>query len=59
MIVVPVFMISCHVSEKPNIGPLAAQTIITARQTANASGFPAAWATTVAHIVKSLLTAFA
>src|SRR5215213_11093922 len=39
-IVVPVLMTSCHVSVKPNIGPVAAHETTTPIATTNASGFP-------------------
>lgn len=40
--VVPVLMISCQVSEKPNTGPLAPQMRMTATAITNAVGRPAA-----------------
>ena len=42
---VPVLITSCHVSEKPKKGPLAAQMIITKQQIRNVIGAPAARAT--------------
>lgn len=42
--VVPVLMPSCHVSEHPNIGPVAAHTRTATRQTRKATGVPAACA---------------
>jgi hypothetical protein len=45
--VVPVLIMSCHVSEKSKIGPLIALTMITAQHGMTAIGRPAAW--TVRH----------
>jgi hypothetical protein len=53
MMVVPVLMISCHVSEKPNSGPVTPQITITITQTAKVSGFPAEWATADASSVNT------
>ena len=53
MIVVPVLMINCHVSEKPNNGPVIAQTTTTPTQVMNVVGVPAAWATAFAILVNS------
>jgi hypothetical protein len=44
-IVVPVLMISCHVSEKWKKGPLSAHTTTTTTQKAKVVGRPVAWAT--------------
>ena len=41
----PVLITSCPVSEKPNKGPLRAQTITTTQQTRHVVGAPAARAT--------------
>jgi len=41
-IVVPVLMTSCHVSEKPNNGPVTPHTITMATAATNANGVPAA-----------------
>ena len=38
--VVPVLMMSCHVSEKPKVGPVMAQTIMIARATTKAQALP-------------------
>ena len=51
--VVPVLMTSCHVSEKPKIGPLNPQTITIAQQRMKVIGRPAACAIVVAKWVKS------
>lgn len=40
MIVVPVLMTSCHVSEKPNSGPVMPQVIIMASATVKVAGVP-------------------
>ena len=40
MIVVLVLMMSCHVSLKPNIGPVSSQTTIIADAMENATGRP-------------------
>jgi len=45
MIVVPVFMTSCQVSEKLNIGPDIAQIIMTRKAPMNVEGFPVAFVT--------------
>src|SRR3954465_13226792 len=42
MIVVPVLMISCHVSENPKIGPVTAQIMITSTASMNVVARPAA-----------------
>jgi hypothetical protein len=39
-IVVPVLITSCHVLEKPNAGPLEAQTRTTSSASKNAGGEP-------------------
>jgi hypothetical protein len=39
-IVVPVLITSCHVSEKPNIGPVTTQAIITDRAIKKAEAVP-------------------
>jgi hypothetical protein len=44
-IVVPVFIINCHVSDHPNNGPETAQAAITVSAATNAAGLPAAAAT--------------
>jgi hypothetical protein len=41
-IVVPVLITSCHVSENPNTGPEAAQTMTTMQQIMKATACPAA-----------------
>ncbi len=41
-IVVPVLITSCQVSEKPNSGPVAAQTTTTSAAVRNAQGDPTA-----------------
>src|SRR4051812_1793347 len=53
---VPVLMRSCHVAEKPNVGPVTAQRRMTPNPRANVRGFPAALATAVANTVKALPT---
>jgi hypothetical protein len=47
-IVVLVLMMSCHVSEKPNTGPLKAHATTMAQQAMNVAGMPAACATVLA-----------
>ena len=47
MIVVPVFMTSCQVSEKPNKGPVIPQTTIIANAIIKADGLPVARVTFV------------
>ncbi len=42
MMVVPVLIISCQASEKPNAGPTSAQTRITAQAARNAQPVPSA-----------------
>jgi hypothetical protein len=51
MIVVEVFMISCHVSEKPKKGPLTAQISTKLTPTTKTVGLPAAVATAVAALL--------
>src|SRR5688500_15458356 len=51
--VVPVLMMSCHVSEKPKNGPLSAQATITSTQTTKVSGRPVACATVAANTAKT------
>ena len=46
--VVPVFMTSCHVSEKWNTGPVTAQTMTVKQHIRNVSGRPVAQAIRVA-----------
>src|SRR4051812_47062689 len=53
MIVVPVLMTSCHVSEKPKNGPLTAQTITMAQQAMKVGGRPAKCETVLAILVNS------
>ena len=55
--VVLVLMISCHVSEKPKNGPLAAHRTMTRQQMMNVAGRPAAWATLFAILVNNSPTA--
>lgn len=50
-IVVPVFITSCHVSEKPKKGPDSAQARTVITQTMKASGLPVACAIAVASSV--------
>src|SRR3954453_16593189 len=45
MIVVPVLMTSCHVSEKPNSGPSAAQIKMQRQDATKVNGLPVALAT--------------
>jgi hypothetical protein len=54
--VVPVLMTSCHVSEKPNSGPVAAQATTTSTQAAKVTGRPAARATQAAKSPKTFET---
>jgi hypothetical protein len=54
--VVPVLMINCHVSEKPKIGPVAAQTITMTQQMMKASAWPVAWDTASATWVNHLFS---
>src|SRR5690348_3885788 len=56
MMVVPVLMMSCQVSEKPATGPIAAQPITTMTQSVKVMGLPAAWATPFAARVKACST---
>lgn len=56
MIVVPVFMISCHVSENRNIGPEKAQTRTTRQQRMKVIGLPVARETEFAMRVKTCST---
>jgi hypothetical protein len=42
IIVVPVLMINCQVSEKPNTGPLIPQTIRIIKATTNTQAWPIA-----------------
>ena len=51
--VVPVFMISCQVSLKPNTGPDRAQRINAAKAMANAAGRPTAREPHLANRVKT------
>ena len=53
MIVVPVFITSCHVSLKPNKGPVRAHAIITATAIANVMGRPVAMAARRANFVNN------
>src|SRR5262249_39217292 len=52
MIVVPVLIMSCQVSENLNSGPVIAQTAMTSRATTNAMGRPENWSTVVAMLAK-------
>jgi hypothetical protein len=52
MIVVDVFTTSCHVSENPKNGPVAAQNTMAKQQITKVSGLPAARATELAKRVK-------
>src|SRR5690242_15502051 len=54
MIVVPVLITSCHVSENPNAGPEAAHTKTTMQQIMKATACPAAWETVSAIWVNHL-----
>ena len=51
--VVPVFMMSCRVSLKPNIGPDRAQKINAAKAMVNAAGRPTAREAILANRVKT------
>jgi hypothetical protein len=53
MIVVPVLMTSCQVSENPKTGPLTPQTMTMAQARMNVTGFPAACAMPEENWVKS------
>jgi hypothetical protein len=48
-IVVPVLMMSCHVSLKPNSGPVIAQIMMTATARMKVSGLPVARAVHLAN----------
>jgi hypothetical protein len=48
---VPVFIISCHVSLKPNIGPVIAHTTMTATASMNVTGLPVKRAVALANRV--------
>jgi hypothetical protein len=52
--VVPVFTISCHVSENRKNGPLRAHATITAKQNPKLMGRPVTWATQLEKLVKTL-----
>ena len=52
MIVVPVLMTSCHVSLKPNSGPVTAQITITATAVINVKGLPVTDEVAFANLVK-------
>lgn len=58
MMVVPVFITSCHVSEKSNKGPLTAQMTITANAIIHAIGLPVAFVTLEQNILKNLVIFF-
>ena len=49
--VVPVFMTSCHVSEKPKGGPVTAQAAMIAAASAKVAGLPAVRAVHLAKLV--------
>src|SRR6476659_321009 len=51
MIVVPVLMTSCHVSEYLNIGPVRAQMMITRNAIISAAGRPVALVTLVEKVL--------
>jgi hypothetical protein len=51
IIVVPVFIINCHVSLNPNIGPVIAQTTMTATATKKVTGLPVNRAVHFANLV--------
>ena len=50
MIVVPVLITNCHVSEKLNMGPEMAHTIIMKKAIMNAQGLPVALVTFAANV---------
>lgn len=52
MIVVPVLMTSCQVSENPNTGPLTAHTTINKQHNTKVAGLPVVRATEFANCVK-------
>lgn len=52
--VVPVFMTSCQVSEKPNTGPVTAHMIITTKAIIKAAGFPVAFVTILEKLLKNM-----
>src|SRR5437868_629 len=52
-IVVPVLMTSCQVSEKPNTGPVSAQTMMTAAANMNVIARPAACDAALAILAKA------
>ena len=54
MIVVPVFITSCHVSENPKTGPVNAQMIIITTAVMEAIGLPVAFVMLPAILLKSL-----
>jgi len=54
MIVVPVLITSCQVSENLKIGPLAAQARTTSTQTRKACGLPVTRAVALANLANSL-----
>src|SRR5205814_4878992 len=58
MIVVPVLMTSCHVSEKLKIGPVTSQTITITQATINAAGLPEALVIFVAILSKKYRKVF-
>lgn len=58
IMVVPVLMISCQVSEYPANGPAIAQMITMRQQQTNVIGWPAAWATAFAALLKSCCKVF-
>lgn len=56
MIVVPVLMMSCHVSEKPKSGPVMAQITIMLNAIVNAAGEPVARVTALENFSKNLVS---
>src|SRR5271170_1515164 len=53
MMVVLVLIMSCHVSEKLNSGPLSAHVAMISRAIANVSGRPESWSIVVAMSAKA------
>lgn len=58
MIVVPVFITNCHVSEKLNNGPLISQTTTVLAAIRKAVGLPVAFVSLVENVSNFFLNAF-